>query len=149
MILCYIILHSITLYHIILYYIKSYFTIVRAAAVAADPPCLLLAVFDSILASAKRLALCAPEGRIALIGASNRRRVLNRRRVILSRNDKLIPKRSVRTLGQVGQVHAYVLVHLRVDHNHHVWPVLAMAASCHGSGGSGACLSLSSSKGGA
>ena len=31
--------------------------------------------------------------RIAPIGASNRRRVLNRRRVILSRDDDLIPKR--------------------------------------------------------
>ena len=41
----------------------------------------LLAVFDSDLASARRLAFCAPEGRIALIGASNRRRV------VLSRND--------------------------------------------------------------
>ena len=51
-----------------------------------------LAVFHSSLASARRLALCAPEGRIAPIGASNRRRVLNRRRVILSRDDDLIPK---------------------------------------------------------
>ena len=39
------------------------------------------------------LFFCAPEGRIALIGASNRRRVLNRRRVSSSRNDDLIPKR--------------------------------------------------------
>ena len=42
-------------------------------------------MFDSTLASARRLALCAPEGRIAPIGASNRRRV------VLSRNDHLIP----------------------------------------------------------
>ena len=39
------------------------------------------------------ICFCAPEGRIAPIGASNRRRVLNRRRVILSRNDNQIPKR--------------------------------------------------------
>ena len=39
------------------------------------------------------LLFCAPEGRIAPIGASNRRRVLNRRRVSSSRNDDFIPKR--------------------------------------------------------
>ena len=39
-------------------------------------------MFDSPHASTRRLALCAPEGRIAPIGASNRRRVLNRGRVL-------------------------------------------------------------------
>ena len=39
------------------------------------------------------ICFCAPEGRIAPIGASNRRRVLNRRRVSSSRNDDFIPKR--------------------------------------------------------
>ena len=41
-----------------------------------------MAAFDFPLASARRLALCAPEGRIAPIGASNRKRVLNRGRVL-------------------------------------------------------------------
>ena len=44
--------------------------------------CLLLAVFHSSLAYFRRLVLCVPEGRIAPIGASNRRRVLNARRVL-------------------------------------------------------------------
>ena len=41
----------------------------------------------------QEICFCAPEGRIAPIGASNRRRVLNRRRVSSSRNDDFIPKR--------------------------------------------------------
>ena len=51
---------------------------------------LLLAVSDSSLASAGRLALCAPEGRIAPIGASRLRRSLTAR----LRRDGLIPKKS-------------------------------------------------------
>ena len=57
--------------------------------------CLLLAVFHSALASARRLVLCVPEGRIAPIGASNRRRVLNARRV-LNRRRVLFRRRAFR-----------------------------------------------------
>ena len=56
-----------------------------ACGESPPPPRKPLTVHTSVRAFYQEICFCAPEGRIAPIGASNRRRV------VLSRNDDLIP----------------------------------------------------------
>ena len=80
----------------------SIYCILYAARRPADPvkscPCFILRRFLP-RASYLDICFCAPKGRIALIGASNRRRVLNRGRA-LNRGRVLNPRR-VLNRGQV------------------------------------------------